>query len=151
MAALAEVLSHLAAAGIRLEAREGALLATPKAALTDEVRALIRAHKPALVALLARPAPPPLTEVERETVAEAIAERAAIREFEAHEPRPVAETQARAGMRVYRVLVAMEPGEPAKWAVLLAPGCDLADAERIAAAQFGPERVARVVEQERRP
>lgn len=57
MTAAAAVLTRLNAAGIRLEVREGALLATPREALTDDTRALIRANKPALVDMLSRPAP----------------------------------------------------------------------------------------------
>ncbi|WP_295584483.1 hypothetical protein [uncultured Lamprocystis sp.] len=52
----AAVLTHLNAAGIRLEVRAGALLATPKESLTDDARSLIRANKPALLELLSRPA-----------------------------------------------------------------------------------------------
>lgn len=51
----AAVLANLNAAGIRLEVREGALLASPRAALTDDARALIGAHKPALLVLLTVP------------------------------------------------------------------------------------------------
>ena len=50
----AAVLTHLNAAGIRLEVRAGALLATPKESLTDDARSLIRANKPALLELLSR-------------------------------------------------------------------------------------------------
>ena len=45
----AKILSDLTAAGIRLEARDGTLTAGPREALTDELRALIREHKAALL------------------------------------------------------------------------------------------------------
>lgn len=119
---------------------------------------LLRPHKPALLALLtgapaAGPssAPPPLTPADRAAIAERIEERAAIQEHDAHLPRPVAEQEARAGMRVYRVLVAMGKGEADRWVTMLAPQCDLTEATRAARGQFGPARVLDIVEQERRP
>jgi uncharacterized membrane protein len=45
----------LAAAGIRLRAQGEKLLAEPREALTDELRAAIRANKPALLAALSVP------------------------------------------------------------------------------------------------
>ena len=49
----ADLLADLSVAGVRVELRAGVLHAGPKDALTAEHRELIRAHKPALVALLA--------------------------------------------------------------------------------------------------
>ncbi|MCK7581742.1 MAG: hypothetical protein MZV65_43060 [Chromatiales bacterium] len=49
-------------------------------------------------------------------------------------------------MKVYRALVAMPNGQPARWLILLAPGCDLAEARQTLAHQFGPERVLEVIE-----
>ncbi len=94
--------------------------------------------------------PPPLTAAEREAIGEALLERAAIIEFDGGEPRAVAETNARAAMRVYRVLVRMGPGMPDKWATVLAPGVEPPEALRIVQGQFGPERVIELVEQGRR-
>jgi len=51
----AVALAQLTAAGIRLEVRDDALLATPREALTDDTRALIRGNKNALVLLLSEP------------------------------------------------------------------------------------------------
>ena len=144
----AAVLRHLETAGIHLEVSGDNLLATPRAALTDETRALIRAHKPALLALLTNPAPPPLPPDDLEAIQERLEERAAIIEFDAHQPRPLAEAQAQAGMRCYRILVAMGAGKTARWVTLLAPGCDLAEAIRITQGQFGAARVADVRPQE---
>lgn len=59
-------------------------------------------------------------------------------------PRPVAEQEAQTAMRVYRLLIAMGPGEPDRKVVLLAPHCDLAQATRAAQGQFGAARVRSV-------
>ncbi|MBK1724696.1 hypothetical protein, partial [Thiocystis violacea] len=52
MAAAAEVLGRLSSVGIRLEVHGNALHATPRDALTDDARTLIRKHKADLLALL---------------------------------------------------------------------------------------------------
>ena len=70
----AEVLIHLHAAGIHLEVDAGLIIASPRAALTAEHRALIREHKPALLSLL--------TADLQADVAEAQAERQAIMELD---------------------------------------------------------------------
>ena len=90
--------------------------------------------------------PPPLTPETREAIAEAIEERAAIREFEGGETRAVAERGARSAMRVYDLLVAMGPGEAPKSVTLLAPGCTLEDARREALGRFGAERLIEIQE-----
>jgi hypothetical protein len=54
-----DVLGQLAAAGIRLRAEDERLLAEPREALTDELRAAIRANKPALLAALTQAANTP--------------------------------------------------------------------------------------------
>ena len=55
MPAAVDIFNDLRAAGVRVELREGALRAGPPDALTPELRALIRANRDALVALLAGP------------------------------------------------------------------------------------------------
>jgi len=90
-------------------------------------------------------APPP-SFADLEAIAEAINERAAVREFDGQESRRVAETAARSAMRVYRIRVAMGLGEFPKWTTLLAPGCDLAAATDCARGQFGPDRVLEITE-----
>ena len=92
---------------------------------------------------------PPLTRDDRAAIAEAIEERAAIREYEGGESRAIAEREARAAMRAYRVLVAMGEGESPRWATMLAPGCDLAEA-RVFAERMFIGRVIEIVEQRRR-
>jgi hypothetical protein len=90
------------------------------------------------------PAPPPLTAAETADIEEAVQERAAIREFDAGEDRATAETQASSAMRVYRLLIAMDAGQEPRWVTMLAPGCDLAEAERTAFIRF-PGRVRAVI------
>ena len=146
-----EVLSYLHAEGLDVAPVPGkpnTVLVTPREAITDEHRRLIRTHKPELLSLLTRrPMPvPPLPPPDREAIREAIAERAAIREYDGGESRPLAEHQAHAAMRVYQVLVAMDPGQPPRWATLLAPGCELAEATHAAQGRFGPKRVLEIHE-----
>jgi TubC N-terminal docking domain len=54
---MAAILDQIRGAGITLSADGGSLIATPKTALTDELRSLIRANKADLLAELAAPAP----------------------------------------------------------------------------------------------
>lgn len=49
----AEIFRQLSAAGIRLELQGDQLSASPASRLTDNLRAVVRAHKPALIAYLA--------------------------------------------------------------------------------------------------
>ncbi|MEK6244037.1 MAG: hypothetical protein AABM33_05995 [Pseudomonadota bacterium] len=62
------ILARVEAAGVRLRADSGRIVVAPREALTDELRALIRSNKPALLTALAPdPAPlPPLTPAERD-------------------------------------------------------------------------------------
>lgn len=50
----ADVLERLSACGVRLMRQGDALVATPREALNDELRALIRAHKPELIRALVK-------------------------------------------------------------------------------------------------
>ncbi len=54
-----DLLHALERAGLHLSARDGALTVSPKSALTDETRELIRAHKTELIELLSHELPPP--------------------------------------------------------------------------------------------
>jgi hypothetical protein len=92
---------------------------------------------------------PPLPPADAEAIQEALKERAAIREFEAGELRAAAERAARTGMRVYRVRVAMGADEAPRWLTLLAPGCDLDEAETLVHGRFGPERILEIHEYQR--
>lgn len=147
-----EVLTYLEAEGLHIDPIPGQsdrVRVTPvKGELTDEHRRLIREHKPALVALLTRrPIPvPPLPAHDLAAIHEAIEERAAIREYDGGESRPLAEHRAHASMRVYRVLIHMGQDQPPRWSTLLAPGCDLAEATLAAQGRFGAERVLEIRE-----
>lgn len=52
-----DLLQHLRSAGFAINAVDGGIRVAPAAALTDAQRQAIRAHKPELLALLARPTP----------------------------------------------------------------------------------------------
>ncbi|MBV5275630.1 MAG: hypothetical protein JZU52_18995 [Lamprocystis purpurea] len=146
-----EVLTRLESFGVTVMASEGMVHVSPRAAVTDEVRDLVRTHKPALLSLLTRrPVPvPPLPEADAEAITEATDECVAIRKFEAGESRTAAERAARSAMRVYRVLVAMGDDAPARWLTMLAPGCDLDQATADACGRFGPDRVLEIHEYQR--
>jgi hypothetical protein len=105
---------------------------------------------PAPQAILTQPEPPPLTPGDLADIEEAVEERAAIREFDAGEPKAVAEQEARAAMRAFQVLVDMGQGQPARWVTMIAPGCDLAQAREAALWRF-PGRVLEVLGREVRP
>lgn len=140
------LLADLTKAGIALRIEGERLMATPGHLLTDAHRDLIRRHKGELLALVrGRDNPPPLTVEDQDAIAEAIEERASILEFEAGLSRPVADAQAASAMRVYQARIAMPDADP-RWLVLLAPGCDLADARRTLDWRFGAERVLDVRE-----
>ena len=81
-----------------------------------------------------------------EAVEESVEERAAIREFDGGEDRDTAEREACDAMHVFDVHVTM-PGERApRWVTMLAPGCNLAQAQLAAEIQFTASRVIRVRE-----
>ena len=127
------------------------LTVRPVSRLTDKLRQAIRANKPELLALLrkAKPhAPPPLSAADREAIREAIAERAAIREFDGGESRQVAEREARSAMRVYRYRLADRPDA---WLTMIAPGCDPDEARRSLELRFGAERLTEVREHRTAP
>lgn len=125
--------------GFRLTVDGETLRVAPAAKLDEALRQEIACHKAALLDLLA---PPTLTPEEQDDIAEAVEERAAIREFDAGEDRATAEAQAVSSMRVYRLLVSMGEGQADRWLTMLAPGCDLAEAERTARLKFGSRLLA---------
>jgi hypothetical protein len=125
--------------GFRLTVDGETLRVAPAAKLYEALRQEIACHKAALLALLA---PTALTTGERANIEESIEERAAIREFDGGEDRQTAEARATSAMRVFRLLVAMGEGEEPRWVTMLAPGCDLAEAERTARLKFGSRLLA---------
>jgi len=74
------LLSKLAGSGIRLSVERDRLRAEPRSALTEDTRALIKAHKDELIAALASDAlPDPKAEARRQRVLVMLAERPNIR------------------------------------------------------------------------
>jgi hypothetical protein len=67
-------------------------------------------------------------------IAEHLAERAAIQEYDGGLTREQAETEARRTLRVFEYRLTDNPDT---WLVLIAPGCDLAEAQRNLRARFG--------------
>ena len=127
--------------GFRLTVDGETLRVAPAAKLDEALRLEIASNKASLLDLLT---PPALTTEERENIAEAIEERAAIREFDAGEDRATAEVKAVSAMRVYRLLIARGEGEEPRWITMLAPNTDLSEAERTANLKF-PGRVRAVI------
>jgi hypothetical protein len=114
-----DLIGRLALAGIRLSLREpGQLAAEPREALTDELRALIRANKPALLAALY-----PLErgqEIRRQRALEKLAEspdrtRTAIFDIDA-DPSVVICTVAIRGVGTCELQIPRERYDP--WAIL---------------------------------
>ncbi len=99
---------------------------------------VIREHKAAIVAALGdhHPTHADITE----TVQEAMEERAAIMEYDGGLPRERAKTQAKAkaAMRVFEYKLT----DSQRWLAMLAPGRDLAQAERSLMDRFGGRLVA---------
>jgi hypothetical protein len=83
-----------------------------------------------------------LTHEYLEAVAEAIEERAAIREFDGSETREDAERNARSTMMIFRYRLT---DKPHSWHTWVAPCCDLTDARHHLEYRFG-ERLLDVVE-----
>lgn len=137
-----ESLHTLHGQGFEIANEGGRLVVSPASRLTDEIRALIRQHKAEWLALLSAHAePPPLTADQRDGIDEAIAERAAIMEYDGGLPHRQAEDQATRAMRVYRYRVADRPLE---WLTLIAPGCDLEEARATLIWRFGADRVLEI-------
>lgn len=78
-----------------------------------------------------------------ENIREHIEERAAIREHCGGEPRKKAEAEARKALRVYEYRLTDNPNI---WLILIAPGCDLSQAEQALKNRFGSDRVLMVRE-----
>jgi len=162
---------HLAEAGAELHTAGDRLRVRPKTPLTDHERQFLRDHKPEIIAVLqgparaeateaslsadapAKPEPEPaqapqaeapvapLSAADREAIEEAVAERAAIRQYDSGETRQEAERQARAAMRVYHYRLTNKPGV---WLTMISPGCDMEMARRAIEDRFGSERVLEV-------
>jgi hypothetical protein len=81
----------------------------------------------------------------QEGIKEHFEERAAIREYDGHESRKEAEAKAREAMRVYEYRLT-DNGPDGPWLILLAPGCNLLEAECSLKNRFGDDRVQDVRE-----
>lgn len=127
-----DLLHQAEAAGVRLEIEGGEIYA--EGALNPAMIEQLRAHKAELLALLSR------AELQ-ESIREHFEERSAIREYDGHEPRQKAEAEAKNALRVYEYRLTDNPDN---WLILLAPGCDLLEAERVLKNRFGPDRVVAV-------
>lgn len=139
-----ELHHNLLAAGFTLRADGATLHVSPASRVGQGLQRLIRQHKAELLLQVSLPQPPALTPEDLVNIEEAIAERAAIREHDGGEDRTTAEAQAVSAMRVYRLLVAMDEGIEPRWVTMLAPGCDLDEAERTASLKFGA-RLLRII------
>lgn len=137
----ANLLQLLVERGFRLTVDGATLRVAPAAKLDADLQHEIVTHKADLLAMLS---PQGLTADEQADIKESIEERAAIREHDGGEDRATAEAQATSAMRVYRLLIAKNEGIEPRWVTMLAPGCDLAEAERTARLKF-PGRVKAVV------
>ena len=69
-----------------------------------------------------------------EAIAEHLAERAAIMEYDGGLPREQAETEARRALRVFKYRITDGPDS---WLILIAPGCDLEEARKSLQRRFG--------------
>lgn len=78
-----------------------------------------------------------------QSIREHFEERAAIREYDGHEPREKAEAEAKAALTVYEYRLTDNPN---LWLILIAPGCDLSQAEQALKNRFGIDRVLTVRE-----
>ena len=137
------LLANLRAAGVQLDITErGTLRYRGDQSVVDRWLPKLRQCKDELLELLsADAAPPPLTSDQLNGVREAIAERAAIREYDGGFSRSEAEAQASHAMRVYHYRLTDRPKD---WLVMIAPGCELDEARRSLIARFGSERLLEV-------
>jgi hypothetical protein len=139
----AQTIAELHNRGIILLANEGRLrVKAPPGVVTAQLRDWLVAHKTDLLLHLSAPPLPELSEEDRESLEEAIAERAAVREHDGGETREVANREASSVMRAFRYLLT---DKPRTWLTLICPNCDLAEARHHLELRFGP-RLLDVVE-----
>ncbi len=131
----AALIQQVQAAGGTIRATGGRLRLSAPRPLPSGLVETIKAHKAEMLAYLGDE----LTE----NIREHFEERAAIREYDGGEPREKAEDEARKALRVYEYRLTDNPDT---WLILLAPGCDLAEAERSLKNQLGTHRVLAVRE-----
>jgi hypothetical protein len=141
----AQTIAEFRSRGIILLANGGRLrIKAPPGVVSDQLRDWLSAHKADLLRHLSAPPLPELSKEDRESLEDAIEERAAIREHDGGETREVAEAAARFAQRVYRYRLANKPNA---WLTLtlICPGCDLGEARHALGLKLGP-RLLDVVE-----
>ena len=133
----AVLIQQVQAAGGSIHATGGRIKLSAPRPLPSVLVETLKTHKTEVLAYLGDE----LTE----NVREHLEERAAIREHDGGEPREKAEAEARKALRVYEYRLS-DYGDKGPWLILLAPGCDLAEAERSLRNRFGVDRVLAVRE-----
>jgi hypothetical protein len=112
-----DILARLSALGVRLWREGDSLVAEPRSALTDDLRALIRAHKAELLEALAGDAlPDPAAEARRQRVLAMLAERPGARyavvTHDPGAPEPVILTLAIRGVATCEMLIPRDRYDP---------------------------------------
>ena len=133
----AVLIQQVQAAGGSIHATGGRLKLSAPRPLPSVLVEGLRTHKAEVLAYLGDDL--------NENIREHFEERAAIQEYDGGLPRERAEAQARSALRVYEYRLS-DNGPDGPWLILLAPGCDLAEAERSLRNRFGADRVLAVRE-----
>ena len=136
----AVLIQQVQAAGGSIHATGGRIKLSAPRPLPSVLVETIKVHKAEVLAYLGDDL--------AENIREHFEERAAIQEYNGGLPRERAEAQARAALRVFEYRLS-DNGPNGPWLILLAPDCDLAQAERSLRNRFGADRVLSV--RERRP
>ncbi len=118
----AEIIHEIYRYGGRIEASGDRLNLRAPEPLPGELMERIRQHKPEI-----------LRELTGAEIAEQLAERAAIQEFDGGLPRQRAEQAAIERLRVYEYRLT----DSVDWLVLIAPGCSLEQAREACIVRFG--------------
>lgn len=133
----AVLIQQVQAAGGSIHATGGRIKLSAPRPLPSVLVEGLRTHKAEVLAYLGDD----LTE----NLSEHFEERAAIREYDGHEPREKAEAEARKALKVYEYRL-RDYGDNGPWMIFLAPGCDLSQAEQALKNRFGIDRVLTVRE-----
>lgn len=133
----AVLIQQVQAAGGSIHATGGKLKLFAPRPLPSVLVETIKVHKAEVLAYLG--------DDPTENLREHFEERAAIREYDGHEPREKAEAEVRKALRVYEYRL-RDYGDNGPWLIFLAPGCDLSQAEQALNNRFGSDRVLTVRE-----
>lgn len=133
-----EILIKAECDGIALWAKADKLhYRTRSGRLPEQLRSLLRDHKPALLKLLSHRNPPRITAADQDNRKDAGQEHASIRKSDGHQDREEAKAAAEQARRVYQYRLTTASG----WNILIAPGWNLEDAERDLRQRFGTRLV----------